>query len=112
MKESFKQYLEYADSEDEFTYRVRMEREWDDDAYRTFIDLIMSVINDYKETDVVPIPVVLFFTSGLNYLVGTISHPDFFLNTSETYKNLVQSRCEELLALQKKFFSGELFMKE
>ncbi|WP_146151368.1 hypothetical protein [Chitinophaga niastensis] len=112
MKESLKKYLEYAESEDEFTYRVRMERAWDDPAYLAFIALIMDVINDYKETDVVPIPIVLFFTSGLDQLVGTISNPDFFLNTSKTYQDLVEARRLELLALQKIFFSGELFMKE
>jgi hypothetical protein len=108
MKESFNQYLEYADSDDELTYKVRMERKWDDASYTTCIKLVMAAINEYKETDLVPIPVVMFFTSGIPYLMGIISHPDF----SPAQKELVDLRREELLSLQAKFFSGELFMKD
>lgn len=111
MKESLKNYLEYLDSDEEFIFKVRMEREWDDNTYQELINLIMTVINDYKEDDVVPIPVVLFFTSGLNQLVGMVSNPDFFTNTSKTYEDLVRSRVKEMEALQQQFFSGEMFMK-
>jgi hypothetical protein len=111
MKESFKKYIEYVESEDEFSYKVRMEREWDDEEYQRFLALLLAVINDYKDTDLMPIPVVLFFTSQLNYLVGTISHPDFFNNTTKAYEELVNTRKTELLDLQKKFFTGELLMK-
>ena len=111
MKESFKAYLEYLDSEEEFSYRVRMEREWDDKEYQHLIALVMAAVNDYKDTDLIPIPVMLFFTSQISYLVGIISNPDFFINTSPAYKELVTKRKEELLDLQKRFFSGELLMK-
>jgi hypothetical protein len=112
MRESLKKYLEYADSEAEFIYRVRMDREWDDVAYQSSIELVMSVINDYKFRGVIPIPVVLFFTTGLNNLVDMISHPDFHLNISATCSDLIASRKKELLTLQGKFFSGELFYLE
>lgn len=111
MKASFKAYLEYLESEDEFTYRVRMDREWNDNEYQRLLALVMAVIEEYKDTDLIPIPVMLFFTSQLNYLVGTISNPDFFINTDQAYKELVTKRKEELLDLQKKFFSGDLLMK-
>ncbi|WP_143081192.1 hypothetical protein [Chitinophaga rupis] len=111
MKESLKQYVEYVGSEDEFSYKVRMEGEWDDDEYHRFITLLLAVIDDYKDTDLMPVPVMLFFTSQLNHLVGTISHPDFFNNTTKEYEELVNTRKTELLELQKKFFSGELLIK-
>jgi hypothetical protein len=111
MRESFKKYLVYIESKDEFSYKVRMEREWDDEEYQRFLALLLAVINDYNDTDLMPIPVVLFFTSQLNYLVGTISHPDFFNNTTKVYEELVNTRKAELLDLQKKFFTGELLMK-
>lgn len=111
MKASFKAYLEYLESEDEFTYRVRMDREWNDNEYHRLLALVMAVIEEYKDTGLIPIPVMLFFTSQLNYLVGTISNPDFFINTDQAYKELVTKRKEELLDLQKKFFSGDLLMK-
>lgn len=111
MEESLKQYVEYVESDDEFSYKVRMEREWNDDEYHRFITLLMAVINDYKNTNLMPIPVMLFFTTQLNYLVGTISHPDFFINTTKEYEELVNTRKAELLGLQKKFFSGELLIK-
>jgi len=111
MKESLKQYVEYVDSEDEFSYKVRMEGEWDDDEYHRFITLLLAVIDDYKDTDLMPVPVMLFFTSQLNHLLGIISHPDFFNNTTKEYEELVNTRKTELLELQKKFFSGELLIK-
>lgn len=111
MKESLKQYVEYVESEDEFSYKVRMEREWNDDEYHRFIALLMAVIDDYKNTDLIPIPVMLFFTSQVNYLVSAISHPDFFIDTTKEYEELVNTRKAELLVLQKKFFSGELLIK-
>ncbi|MBC9930509.1 hypothetical protein [Chitinophaga qingshengii] len=111
MKESLKKYLEYLDSDEEFTFRVRMEAEWDDQAYQEFIRLIMSVIDDYKDSLLVPIPVVLFFTTGLNQLVGMVTNPVFFATASKAYEDLVRGRVAELEALQKKFFSGDLFMR-
>lgn len=111
MKESFQQYLDYLDSDDEFSYKLRMDLHWDDDAYRQMKELLLAVIAAYKETDLVPIPVVLFFTSGVNSIYGIIDHPQFFNNTNTEYEQMVRSRKTELQDLQQRFFSGELFMK-
>lgn len=111
MKESLKKYLEYLDSDEEFSFKVRTEAEWDDRAYQEFIRLITAVINDYKDSGLIPIPVMLFFTSGLDQLIGTVTNPLFFKTSSKAYEDLVRGRVAELEVLQKKFLSGELFMQ-
>lgn len=111
MKESLKNYLEYLDSDDDFTFKVRMNFEWDDEAYQEFIRLMMDVINDYKDDHLVPIPVVLFFTGGIKQLIGMVTNPLFFNSATPEYEALVRKRVGELEELQKKFLSGELFTR-
>jgi hypothetical protein len=114
--ESYKKYLEYLESDDEFEYQVRMEHEWDDEKYQELLKLLMDVINDYKPTDLIPRSVMHFFTSGITRLTGMISHPDFLNNRTikdlKAYQELVNKRKNELLELQKKFISGELFQED
>ncbi|SJZ95434.1 hypothetical protein SAMN04488128_10221 [Chitinophaga eiseniae] len=111
MKESLKKYLEYLDSDEEFSFKVRMEAEWDDEAYQEFIRLTMAVINDYKDDHLVPIPVALFFTTGLKQLTGMVTNPLFFKTASPEYETLVRRRVAELEDLQQQFLSGELFAR-
>lgn len=102
------EFLEYLESEDEFSYKIRMERAWDDHEYEKCISLLLRVIDSYRGTKVIPTSVVLFFT-GLQHLIDQISYPDFFYNTEQAYKDLVERRKRELLELRRKFYSGELF---
>ncbi|MBC9913911.1 hypothetical protein [Chitinophaga varians] len=111
MKESLKKYLEYIDSDEDFSFKVRMEAEWDDHAYQEFSRLMTAVIHDYKDSGLIPIPVMLFFTSGLDQLIGIVTNPLFFKTASREYEDLVRGRVAELEAWQKKFLSGELFMQ-
>lgn len=104
-------YLVYIESDDEITYKVRMEREWDDYSYKTCIELLMAVIRDYKESELVPLSVMFFFTSRIPVLLGMTAHPEFFANTTDAYRELIRVRRQELMLLQEQFFSGELFMR-
>jgi len=108
MNPILKEFLEYLESEDEFSYKIRMERAWDDHEYEKYISLLLRVIDSYRGTEVIPTSVVLFFT-GLQHLIDQISHPDFFYNTDQHYRALVERRKMELLELRQKFCSGELF---
>lgn len=116
--ESYRKYLAYIESEEDFDFCLRMEFGWNDEKYRQCLQLLLDVINDYKPTDLVPRPVMHFFTSGITRLVGTISHPDFLNDRTKSdaalkeYRHLISKRKEELLELQRKFISGELFMSE
>lgn len=111
MKESLRKYLEYLDSDDAFVLNVRLTFEWDDNAYQEFIQLMMAVINDYKDEYLVPIPVVLFFTTGIKQLTGMVTNPLFFKTASPEYEALVRRRVVELENLQQQFLSGELFAR-
>lgn len=109
IKESFQKYLDYLDSDEEFAYKLRMELEWDDAEYLHMRDLVLAVIDEYKGTNLVPVPVVLFFTSGIGYIEGITGHAQFFSNTTAEYQQMVQERKAELQDLRRRFFSGELF---
>ena len=108
MNPILKEFLEYLESEDEFSYKIRMERVWDGHKYEKYISLLLRVIDSYRGTKIIPVSVVLFFT-GLQHLIEQISHPNFFCNTDQPYRALVKKRKMELLELRRKFCSGELF---
>jgi hypothetical protein len=116
--ESYKKFLELSDSDDSLEYHLRMEREWDDEKYQNAINLVLEVITDYKQTDLIPTPIMFFFISSLPGIVDMISHPAF-LNPDNMdpqalnrYQELIARRSKELQDLQQKFISGELFNKE
>lgn len=115
---SHQKYLEYINSEDDFESHVRLNLEWDDEKYQQLLELLRNVINDYKSTDLIPRSVMHFFTSGITQLTGTISHPAFLNDRSkdeavlQEYRDLVTRRKTELLELQRKFISGELFQQD
>lgn len=111
--ESYRKYLAYIESEEDFEFCLRMEFEWNDGKYQQCLKLLLDVIDDYRPTDLIPRPVMHFFTSGITRLVGTISHPGFLNDKSKSeYRHLIAKRKEELLDLQRKFISGELFLSE
>jgi hypothetical protein len=109
MKNSLKTYLEYIDSDIDFTSQVRLEYKWDDSNYQVFINLLMDVVNDYKNDQLIPIPVMYFFVSGINYLIGTIENPLFLNNINDEKKEIIERRTKELIDLRSKFNTGELF---
>lgn len=104
-------YLVYSESDEELTYRVGMDREWDDYSYQTCVELLMAVIREYKESELVPLSVMIFFTSRIPLLLGMTAQADFFVNRTHEYRELVRVRRQELMLLQEQFFSGELFMR-
>ncbi|MCF3107444.1 immunity 41 family protein [Niabella sp. CC-SYL272] len=108
MNPILEQYLEYLESEHEFSYKLRMERAWDDQEYEKCIRLLLEVIESYRHSPLIPKSVVLFFT-GMSHLIGQISNPAFFANRDPAYQELVEKRKKELLTLQEQFYSGALF---
>lgn len=115
---SYTSYLEYIESDEDFEFRLRMEHEWSDTSYQQLMAHITQVIADYRGTDLIPLPIMYFFVSGVTQILGIISHPEFLNNRSKTpgelkeYQEIVTKRKDELVDLQKKFLSGELFLKD
>jgi hypothetical protein len=110
---ALRQYLEYSDSEDEFTYRLRMELEWDDTAYLTMVRLLTNVLAEYRHSLFIPKPVVYFLSNGVRQIIGLVSNNLFYLNppapfTEETYRALIDKRISELLQVQQDFFAGTI----
>lgn len=114
MKNSLKTYLEYWNSDQEFSYTMRMQGFiWNDDNYNYMISLIQKVITDYEKEIVTPKVLVYFFTIEVPQIISIISNPDFFkknvsdlYSSMEYYECLVLKRKEELLSMQKLFFKS------
>lgn len=112
MKKSLINYLEYRDSDNEFSYAMRMAGfVWDDKNYKYMLSLIREVLLDYKKDDVIPKILVFFFGFEIPIITGTISHPSFLINpptpySEQEYANLIEQRKDELLKIQKNFFCG------
>ncbi|MGG5508269.1 MULTISPECIES: hypothetical protein [unclassified Myroides] len=109
MKESLKKYLEYWDSDDNFFVLMRMKGfVWLDDEYLYMLNLIRTVLNDYKEDYLIPKQLVYFFCMQIPLLVRTMENPLFYINppapyTDEEYKIFIGSRIKELVAMEENF---------
>lgn len=106
------EYSNYLESDEEFSYVLRMHYEWDDEAYLLMISIVKSVMKEYEDKDVIPKNITCFFTCTIDLIVGIVSN-DLFFNTTpsdytkDEYINLVEKRKQELLAYKKQFFSGD-----
>ncbi len=112
IKDSLLKYNEYVDSDEEFTSKTRFDLEWDDANYLHHMGLLKNVINDYKGLGLVPIGVVYFFTSGIDNLIGMVSHPMFRNKLSTAEVELIEMRVLDLKNLKNDFLTGRLFLKE
>jgi len=114
MKKSLEDYLSYIDTEEEFTYFLRMNHYWDQVLFRKMIVFISAVINDYKDEAVIPKSIVFFFARDVDLIVG-MTRNKIFLNTipaschEKEYLETVRQGQELLLNLKRAFFSGEMF---
>ena len=111
---SLEEYNVYKDSEDEFSFLLRMNFRWDDAEYQRMIVLIRNVLREYRDEVLIPKDVVYFFTGEIDFIVGTVSKDVFFTIapegfTMEEYEKLISKRKSELLELKKMFFAGDFF---
>lgn len=111
---SLDEYVEYRDSDEEFSFVLRMEYEWDDKKYQELMGKVRDVLYEYKDEPVLPKTIIHFFTSEIDIISGTVSNDVFFTTTpegisKEDYKKLIIKRKSELLELKKMFFSGDFY---
>ncbi|NVK65934.1 MAG: hypothetical protein HWE22_15185 [Flavobacteriales bacterium] len=109
---SLDNYLKYRDSDEDFSFILRMEYEWDDKQYQILMSKVRDILYEYKDELVLPKTIIHFFTSEIDIISGTVSNDVFFTTTpdgisKEDYKKLVLKRKSELLELKKMFFSGD-----
>lgn len=111
---SLESYSLYKDSEEEFSFLLRMNFRWNDLEYQRMIELIRNVFREYKDDVLIPKTVIYFFTSEIDFIIGTVSKDVFFTIapegfTMEEYESLISKRKSELLELKKMFFAGDFF---
>ena len=107
-----KTYHIKSDSTDWFLYYLRLNLEWDDNRYMEMMELINSILNEYKNQLLVPKLLVPFFMNEIELIIGIASHPNFTkLNISwikcpedrMKYKELVERRIHGLKEMQNNF---------
>lgn len=112
MKQSLVKYLEYLDSDEEFTYILRMEYEWHQDKFEKMISHIRNILQDFKDDELIPKCIIYFFINNVDFIIGTTSKNVFFNNipngyTKEQYSKIIKQGQDELLNLRKKFYAGD-----
>lgn len=110
-----KTYHIKANSDDWFLYYLRLNLEWDDNRYLEMIELINSILNEYKNQLLVPKLLVPFFMFEIDQIISIASHPNFTnLNLSwiknpedrKKYKELVEKRIQELKKMKYDFWGN------
>ena len=98
-----------------FKYYLRVYLEWNDNRYLEMIGIINSILNEYKDSLVVPKLLVIFFFYEIDHIIGTASHPNFTnLNIPiiksatdrNTYKELIEKRIMELKEMRQEFIGN------
>jgi hypothetical protein len=117
MHELVKEFLKMEESKDWFVNYLRINLEWDDSKYVEMISLIMSILEEYKDSYLIPKDLIYFFSSEIDHIIGTTKHPSFFnLNLpsikSEAdrnkYKEMVEKRVLELEDMRDEFLYGKI----
>lgn len=111
--DSLKKYHDYLNGDEDFLYRLRMTYEWDETLFRTQLSLVEAVLDDYKESALIPKSVVYFFASTVDLIAGIVSNDYFYATvpegfTADTYKVYINERVGIILTLKKRFFAGEI----
>lgn len=110
-----KLYHNKENSIDWFPNYLRVYLEWDDNRYLEMIGIINSILNEYKDSLVVPKLLVIFFFYEIDHIIGTASHHNFTnLNIPiiksatdrNTYKELIEKRIMELKEMRQEFIGN------
>ncbi|MEB3801515.1 hypothetical protein [Flavobacterium columnare] len=117
MNDLVKTFLEKEKSKDWFINDLRLNLEWKDSKYLEMINLVNSILLEFKESYLIPKDLIYFFSFEIDRIIGITKHPSFFdLNLSsiktdvdrENYKNLVEKRIAELENMRDEFLYGEI----
>jgi hypothetical protein len=111
--EALRLFLAYNESEQEYESILRMEYEWNDVAYLNMISLLKNVLEEYKESLVIPKSLVYYISKVLKRIVDIVSNdlfgivpPPYF--TKQAYHTLIDKRVKEMLQLREYFFTEYL----
>lgn len=107
-------YNNYTESDEEFSYILRMEYEWKDEKYKEMMRIVRDVFLEFQEELVIPKALIHFFTKEIDVIVGLVSNSIFFNSTpdnftKEQYEKIVLKGKSELLELKELFFSGDFY---
>lgn len=103
MKESLRRFYEYLDSDEELMYSVRMNAEWNEEAFCKMKKLAEAVMEDYAEEEYYPKRFVGYFIREIPSVINMLSHfrvctAENLLKgyTQETYMDMIAHKREQL----------------
>lgn len=108
LKRSALDFIDYYNSDEDFLTLLRMNFDWDDTQFKKLKELLSNVLNDYKDDQVVPKSILVFFTIDIKLITGIVKNPIFYrsppLNLSEEeFREFVDNRLKELNEIGKSF---------
>lgn len=113
MKNSLKDFYEYLDSDNELMYYVRINAEWNEEAFIKMKKLIRDVIKDYEKEDYYPKRFVMYFMLEIPSIINMLSHfrkcneKEISAGyTEETFLSMIAERIKQLEELRKEFFDS------
>lgn len=103
MRESLSKFYDYLDSEEELSYFVRINADWNEESFCKMKQLLREVMADYAQEDFYPKSVVGYFMNNIPDTINSLSHFKVCTEknikqgyTQETYMSMVADRKKQL----------------
>ncbi len=110
MRESLSKFYDYLDSEEELSYFVRINADWNEESFCKMKKLLREVMADYAQEDFYPKSVVGYFMNNIPDTINSLSHFKVCTEkdikrgyTQETYMSMVADRKKQLNEFMREF---------
>ncbi|WP_195599766.1 hypothetical protein [Longibaculum muris] len=113
MKESLKRFYEYLESDEDLMYCVRIQVEWNEEAFLKMKRLSREVMKDYAHKDNYPKRFIAYFMWEIPTIIDILSQFKHCSKkdkskgyTDETYRIMITEKINQLKKLQQEFISS------
>lgn len=113
MKDSLKKFYEYLGSDNELMTYVRLNGEWNEEAFCEMKKLVKEVMEDYDEEDYYPKGFILYFMLEIPSTINILSQikvcrEEELLKgyTQETYMSMLSDKMKLLEELKREFIDS------
>jgi hypothetical protein len=110
MKESLRRFYDYLDSDEELTYSVRMNAEWNEEAFCKMKKLVKAVMEDYAKEECYPKRFAGYFVREIPSVINMLSHIKVCTEenilkgyTQESYMDMLAEKRKQLEELKWEF---------
>ncbi len=117
MKDSLKKFYEYLGSDDELTYYVRLNVEWNEESFCEMRKLVKAVMQDYAQEESYPKQFVLYFMREIPSVINMLSQIKVCTEeeqlkgyTQETYMSMLSDKIKQLEELKWEFIKSLSFL--